>query len=241
MSGYILKDRVKLLAVNQSTDSKEPMNLTTAYLIRHGDVEYQLDTQGNRILYGPEANLSQIGKDKARTLGQDFIRRQIALDVIYSSPFPRAAQTAWLIARPLGMRVLTDDRLGDTYAPNLWGVTIAAIMEKGLYSYFDQPTKDQEIPPQIEARMLAAFKDLLKANQGKTFVVVSHGDPLTLLYHRLHFPAAPIPPMREIAKFALGTVEAYRLVLDGTGSIHEEEFIFHKDGVVDRAPGMRTV
>jgi 2,3-bisphosphoglycerate-dependent phosphoglycerate mutase len=216
------------------------MNLTTAYLIRHGDVEYLLDQQGNRLLYGPEANLSQTGKDKARTLAQDFVQHKTTLDVIYSSPFPRAAQTAWLIARPLGMRVLTDDRLGDTYAPNLWGQTISAIAERGLYSYFDQPTKDQEIPPQIEARMVAAFKDLLQANQGKTFALVSHGDPLTLLYHRLHFPAAPIPPMREIAKFALGTVEAYRLVLDAAGSIQEEEFIYHKDGGVHRAPGMRT-
>jgi broad specificity phosphatase PhoE len=138
------------------------------------------------------------------------------------------------------MRVITDDRLGDTYAPNLWGQKISAIAEKGLYSYFDQPTQDQEIPPQIEARMATAFKDIFKANQGRCFAVVSHGDPLTLLYHRLHFPAAPIPPMREIARFALGTSEAYHLVLDEAGGICEEEYIYHKDGSVHRSLGMRT-
>lgn len=208
------------------------MKNTTAYLIRHGNVDVPLDEKGDRLFYGPEARLNAVGQEKAARLGRDLHSRAVPLDRVFSSPFPRAAETARLIATPFGLPVAVDPRLGDTHAPNLWGTSIEEANRKGPYSYFVQPTPDQEVPEQIDARMLAAYQQIYAESRGQTFVLVSHGDPLTILYYRLCSPLAALPPMVELSKTAPGNVEGFRLVFDPDGNVLEQAYVSQQDGKI---------
>ncbi len=61
-------------------------NLSTDYVVRHGDVEYSIDKQGNKLMYSTDTPLSAEGRSQIEALACRFQREGITFDVIYSSP-----------------------------------------------------------------------------------------------------------------------------------------------------------
>ena len=68
------------------------MQPTILYLIRHGEVEYKYNDGGNKLIYGPNTPLSTEGKMQIQILSQN---QTIDVDVIYTSPFRRAWESAY--------------------------------------------------------------------------------------------------------------------------------------------------
>lgn len=66
------------------------------YLVRHGDAVPEEDAGSDRDRW-----LSARGREAARILGRLLREQAIAVDAILSSPLPRAAQTAELLAASL--------------------------------------------------------------------------------------------------------------------------------------------
>jgi len=207
------------------------MSRTTVYLIRHGDVEPQFSPDRRRVLYGPEAVLSDTGRAKAQQLAEKMTGIG-PMAAIYTSPYPRASETARIIAQAFGINMITDDRLHDTLVPKLWGVRLDEVLKRGPNSFWDSPTEGQETPAQIDARMFATFNEIIKAYEGKSLAIVSHGDPIKILYYRLYHRKGALPPMQDLKKCELGNAESCRLVLDAESSVKEEEFLFQRDGTI---------
>src|SRR5690625_7468919 len=83
------------------------MARTLVHLVRHGEV-YNPDA----ILYGrlPGYHLSELGRQMAQRLAQDFTSRQARIVYVAASPLGRAQQTAAPTAEAFDLEVGTDER-----------------------------------------------------------------------------------------------------------------------------------
>ncbi|HLC94615.1 MAG TPA: phosphoglycerate mutase family protein [Patescibacteria group bacterium] len=84
---------------------------TVLYLIRHGEVEYQHDEEGRKLIYGPDAHLSAEGKEQMRSLGRHLRRTGVRLDVLYTSPYERTKESASLIAAELAIFNMPSEKI----------------------------------------------------------------------------------------------------------------------------------
>ena len=91
------------------------MQNTVVYLIRHSTPEHPLNA-GQPAMYGPDAPLTADGRLKAQNLRTSLITREgKPFDVIYSSPFKRAFETASILAeQALQKKVIVIEGLRDT-------------------------------------------------------------------------------------------------------------------------------
>lgn len=83
------------------------MDKTIIYLIRHSE---QLRDNSGRIK-NEDIILSENGKKLAKKLGELKVLKNI--DVIFSSNYARAYQTAEYIALKQGLKILVDERIGE--------------------------------------------------------------------------------------------------------------------------------
>src|SRR5205823_14545241 len=83
---------------------------TIVHLLRHGEVENPAG-----IVYGrlPGYHLSANGRSMAEAAADYFAGRSVV--ALFSSPLERAQETARPVAERLGLEVVTDDRLIETW------------------------------------------------------------------------------------------------------------------------------
>ena len=164
------------------------MNTNNKYLLlRHGENVYLTDFNG--IIY-PESADSTLGlTEKGRKEIKDLIPRlkEIGIDLIISSDFQRAKETAGIVAEGLGLKIETDERLRDI---NL-GIYKGGPKQK-LYDAFPDIRERWVRAPEkgetwidCENRVLRVIKELDEKHQSKKILIVSHGDPLWLLEGKL--------------------------------------------------------
>jgi probable phosphoglycerate mutase len=119
--------------------------VTEIWLVRHADCYHDM-------VEVDDPPLSAIGRDQARRLGARL--RDSRYDVVYSSPYRRALETARAITD--GVRV--DDRL----------------IEMPLEISDDLSLEFKETPESAVARMRTVIDDLGNAHPGERVIVVSH-------------------------------------------------------------------
>jgi uncharacterized phosphatase len=198
---------------------------SVVYLIRHSAPEQKKNAKGQPLQYGPEAALTSEGSQKAAKLADAILTREGGpLEVIYSSPYQRAYETASILAEKMGIgpvRVIAD--LHDT--ANTWAGTpteeLIAVVKAG--KLFEDP-RTMETPEEIADRMVKAYAQILASHPGQRVGVVSHGDPLRLLYYRIHTPDQPIPPYLKMPEaLSLQVAEGARLEYCPDGKIKTEK------------------
>jgi len=134
------------------------------YLVRHGETEWNAK---GRICGRTDVPLSEAGRQQAKRLAERL--KSIPFQALYSSPLKRALETARLIAEPLGLQPILDDRLLELDY-GLWeGKTLAQIMDdhpKTFRAWEADPA--QIAPPGGETglaaqRRIVSFLDALAA------------------------------------------------------------------------------
>jgi broad specificity phosphatase PhoE len=151
------------------------MKQTIVYLIRHGAYENPEHLNPGRL---PGFPLSSRGKQQIADLAKLLSTEPISS--VISSPIERTLETAQIIAKKLNLPVTTDDRLLEVRSPfnGVPGRDVDALARAGtLYTqtYFDQGL---ERIPEMFHRMDDCIKDIVRKEQGKHVIVVSHGDPM---------------------------------------------------------------
>jgi len=111
------------------------MSSKLIYFVRHGESE--LNRKG--IRQGPEGGLSDEGRMQASRTAQKFPKKKGKPEVIISSPYERARQTAEIIARELGMQVESCDLLVERRNPS--DIIGRSIEERGVKLIVDQIEK----------------------------------------------------------------------------------------------------
>ena len=180
---------------------------TVVHLLRHGEVENPAG-----IVYGrlPGYHLSANGRLMAEAAADYFAERAVV--ALYSSPLERAQETARPVAERLGLAIVTDDRLIESwnhFEGMKFGVGDGSLRRPAHWPYLCNPFRPSWGEPyqDVAARMLAMMETARKAAGGQEAVCVTHQLPIWVtrrtaegrrLWHN--------PAMRECA---LGSVTSF--------------------------------
>ena len=146
--------------------------------------------------------LTAAGMAAARTLAASLADEPIA--AVYSSPYPRALQTAKPIAELHRLRVVIADdlreRLLSPHPLADWYVEV-----RRTWDDFDYAPPEGESSRTAERRAVGALSELAERHPHETIAAVSHGNLIALALHA-HDPtvgfelwdAMPMPELYEI-------------------------------------------
>ena len=149
--------------------------MTDLYLIRHGEaLGAVLDIIGDTAL-------SPLGILQAERLRDRLVATgEIAADVLISSTFKRAKQTAEIIAPALRLPILFDDEVQELRDGVAEGMHIEEYRAKfGEVNFLETPFS-QRVPEgenwgQFVLRAATALDRIIREYEGKTIVIVCHG------------------------------------------------------------------
>jgi ribonuclease H / adenosylcobalamin/alpha-ribazole phosphatase len=197
------------------------MDQQIIYLIRHGSPQYPIDPTGRKLIYGPTAGLTGEGMLQCERLARRILQREGApLDVLVTSPYTRAEETATILAKVMGTSaIVKDDRLRDTRSR--WEGTLVDDFMRTFYAgkTFDDP-HTLETLDELGRRTKAAYDEIRTRYGSEKIGIVSHGDPIRALWFRLHDLQGKYPPYLELTKMiGLGSAEGLRLQIDGSGAL----------------------
>jgi broad specificity phosphatase PhoE len=190
---------------------------TLVHLLRHGEVE-----NPNGIIYGrlPGYHLSATGRLMASAAADFFAERAVV--AIFSSPLERAQETARPVAERLGLPIVTDDRLIESwnhFEGLRFGVGDGALKSPAHWPRLINPFQPSWGEPyrDVADRMLSVMADAREAAAGREAVCVTHQLPIWVtrrmaegrrLWHN--------PALRECA---LGSVTSFTYSGDRIDSV----------------------
>lgn len=153
--------------------------MTHIYLIRHA--ESVLAHTGHIIDIMKEDRLTPEGVQQAERLRDRLTATgEIRADVLLASSFPRAHQTAEIVAPALGLPVILDDDLQEMRPGDSGGMYWDEYDEKyGRSDFIREPFRTQapgaENLPQFTLRVAMALHRISQEYAGKTVAAVCHG------------------------------------------------------------------
>ncbi len=147
------------------------------YFVRHG----QSEQNQAGIHQGTDAKLSDIGKKQSRVLAARLKNKNI--DIVFSSPFPRAKETADIISRVLKRKVEIREELKEVVWPSeIIGLhhtdpKSIRIRRKILDNVHDPDYRysDEENFKELKSRASMFIEHLLKEHKDQNILCVSHG------------------------------------------------------------------
>ncbi len=193
--------------------------------VRHGKPE---DDKEKGRIYSHRANLSPEGHRQAEGLAQEYRRRGTVFDEVYSSPLPRARQTAEHLPRKRKRirirRDLAEPNLGDLVGQRFDDLRNA----EGEVDLYAVPHKGQEPFQKTDQRARRGVKQIIHETQpDKTVAVVSHGLIGKSGMDYVRNPNGPLPNTEHDLRKSdqLGNAEANSMILDKSGKVIREERI----------------
>ncbi|MEA3292904.1 MAG: class I tRNA ligase family protein [Patescibacteria group bacterium] len=157
------------------------------FILRHGETLYQISKKG--IIY-PSYEKNSIA---LHPIGREHIKKQAKklkillknkkIDLIYSSDATRTFETAEIVSKEFGSKVIPDKRLRDTDFGIYFGKT-----EEEFKKYY--PESIDRFSKKItkgdswngcRKRVLECINDIDEKNENKIILIVSHRDPLWLI------------------------------------------------------------
>lgn len=198
------------------------MQNTVIYLIRHGQSQGNIRyTQG----FGLEAGflgtpLSDKGISQAQQLVEKF--KDIPIDVVYASPLLRAKQTAEILVNNRNINIIYKGNLRERDRGNLNGMPEAEIRQtyKALYGdpnvlsesemWNYQLFPDMETASMAVERFTNTLRDIVIEHEGKTVLVVSHGNVIRSFLVKIGYAT-----FKQIPRDSLANTGYIKLETDG--------------------------
>lgn len=151
--------------------------MKTIYFVRHGETDGNL----NKYFQSSETLLSDAGHEGGKAVAERF--RHLEVDTIIASPFIRTQQTAKYISEILTIPVITEDSFFELLRPSdIHGLTHDSVegkkhREEYVTEFYNKDWKPNgaENYYDVISRLQKSIS-FLESNQGKSIVVVSHGD-----------------------------------------------------------------
>ena len=159
--------------------SREKNMQTIVYLIRHSKkidnklLNRSLSFESSQIL-NEKTPLGIEGEKKAKGLSE--YKEFEDVDVIYSSNYTRAIQTAQYLAEKRKIKINIDERFNERKHGIYEG-------EINLKKYYQEDFKNPEgeSPKEVRNRMFEAFENAVNNNLGKKITIFTHGAAMTFL------------------------------------------------------------
>lgn len=140
------------------------------YVTRHGQTQWTID---NIVCGSTDCDLIQSGIDQAKDLAAGI--EKLGIDVIYTSPLRRAAQTAAILAEACGAPVIEDERLTEQCYGAYEGGSRANEEFREAWQQFPSKLKGGESVLHLVQRVYNFLDAIKERCDGKTVLVVGHG------------------------------------------------------------------
>lgn len=153
---------------------------TRVVLIRHGESEVTV----RRVIGGPRTctGLSELGRQQVLRLHARLTdTNELAPTVLYASAYPRAIETAEMIAPALGLEVTVEPGFGEhDPGPHCDGLTFTEFIERyGMPDWESDPHLETfpggETLAQFHHRVGATLSRAVREHAGGAIVVACHG------------------------------------------------------------------
>ena len=147
---------------------------TTIYMIRHAKSPFVFGQERMR-------ELSHQGKSDAKKVTEIMNDKQV--DLIVSSPYVRAIQTIEEIATNKDIEVMVYEELKERQLKGAYKLTEDEIQQaiKTSFKDIDFHLKDGESIRDVQNRAIPVIKSLLNNYQGKTIIIGTHGNVMTII------------------------------------------------------------
>lgn len=157
----------------------------TYLFVRHGESIINTKRVLNTVMDNKNISpLTEAGKEQARNSSKIIAARKV--DAIYSSPFVRARETAEIIATESNLSVTIDERLrefliGPVYEGKPLEEYHSAFPTADRQMRFSNAPDGGETWLEMRSRLFAFMRETDSQYEGKTIVVVTHGDPVLMM------------------------------------------------------------
>ena len=163
--------------------------MTRLILIRHGKTHWN-DPENWKMQGSADIELDDTGKEQAKLVARRLRRWKI--DVVYSSRLKRAYATAEEIAKEHGLKVKRSKEFNEMDFGIFEGKRKSYII-KNLTKHWEKRHEDPydykghkgESYRELEKRVFAKLKKVIKEHHGKSIVIVAHGAVLHTLIVKL--------------------------------------------------------
>lgn len=172
--------------------NKGVSSLTTIYIVRHGQSEYNAQ---KRMAGHADTPLTNHGEIQAQQLAQELVH--IHFDAVFSSDLIRAKRTAEIIALEKKLAVKTTEWLREQHFGRFEGASYEEFntaFRKLLTNYenaTDESKFDFRLTPDIETdgesvtRFITFLREIAIGYLGKTVLIVAHGSIMRYFLIRL--------------------------------------------------------
>lgn len=147
----------------------EKHSLTRIYFVRHAQPDFECADDNVRPL-------TLEGEEDAKAVTDFFADKQI--DVFYCSPYKRSHDTIAGAAKAAGLPIHTDVRLRERSAAP--GSNNREMITK-RWADFSWHEEGGESLGEVQARNMAALREILQKHAGKTIVIGTHGTALSTM------------------------------------------------------------
>lgn len=151
--------------------------MTTFYLIRHGNIDYNLRVPGRQ----KGLSLSENGRNQAHSLIERFSAIQI--DAIYSSPLQRAVETAQPLSENKRVPIVVRDELNEIDFGMWTGLTFDELESDLRWKQFHLYRNKCSIPEgewmiEVQLRMIKVVNEMCDLFPEQNILIFSHNDPI---------------------------------------------------------------
>ena len=158
--------------------------VTTIYIIRHGESESNVYAQENPDKPASQfgelgASLTDKGRDQATEVAEHL--KDVAFTAVLSSDLNRARETGEIVAEHHNLPVLTYDRIRERY----FGDDLSQVRKKEIEKALDDLNEEEKLAfrylPHGESgydvinRFETFLQEIIPQYRGKTIAIISHG------------------------------------------------------------------
>ena len=172
------------------------MSVDKVLFIRHGQTAFN---QERRLQGAMPVPLNSQGRRQARSLARYL--KTVPIDAIYTSPRPRALETARIIGEALGQSPYEDERLAEIAFGDFEGHTFAEVQARypEAYRKWEAGYRAYRVPGgesrvDVQRRMAAAWSDIVNSARLATVAIVGHSSAMMILLSSM-FAQLPVKGM----------------------------------------------
>jgi isoleucyl-tRNA synthetase len=157
------------------------------WILRHGEANH---VETGTIASGIEgknntSHLTKQGKEQVEGSAKKLVKQlgKKKIDLIISSPYARAKETAKIAAKMTGAKVVVDKRLAEINVGPFNGRLVSdyqAFFQNGLERFLKAPVGGENLT-EVKKRVMEFMIDINSKYSDKNILITGHGDPLWML------------------------------------------------------------
>jgi broad specificity phosphatase PhoE len=182
----------------------EKLYYTRLLLVRHGQAR---EADGS---YLPETRLSELGRLQAKALGE-AVSGLGEIGEMYSSPYPRAVETARAMAGGRNRELIVKEELSEIHVPVTSLHNLKAEKYLELWKPEHRAVDGEENVRDFFARVWSICEQICREHRDTTVAVVAHAGTITAVYRWALgiVPEAPWTFMIEVGNATISEIEVW--------------------------------